>query len=142
LFRIGSAASLKLSEAIRSVSDLVLAPRTKQLFVFLLFFILQLLRLCLSLLLSFLQAPIPLQQDQKTFSVGPRSLRIKELWFPGTGCCPGSNPFLTRDTIESPAKILFELHSNLSESRRFQSVNMVEVQPLRWLAAALEKSIP
>jgi len=69
----------------------------------------------------FFRRPSRRWQDQKTFSVGPRSFNIKELWFPVTGCASGSNPFLTRDTIESPAKILRAAPYIFRESRRFQS---------------------
>ena len=46
------------------------------------------------------------RRDQKTFSAGPRSFNSKELWFPEACGLQESNPFLTRGTVESPAKCL------------------------------------
>ena len=74
------------------------------------------------------------KRDQKTFSAGPRSFNSKELWFPGNSLgLPGANPFLTRGTVESPAKCL-ELKRTAASN---QTVGLF-VQPLCWLTAALQ----
>jgi hypothetical protein len=81
-------------------------------------------------------APNPITGIQKTFSAGPCSFSAKEFWFPGTLARPRSNPFLTHDTVESPANF----SAPLSKEQRAAASNQprgIKVQPLRWLTAAL-----
>ncbi len=46
------------------------------------------------------------RRDQKTFSAGPRSFTGQEFWFPESSRLPRANLFLTRGTVESSAKDL------------------------------------
>ena len=92
------------------------------------------------LFLVFLKRPSRHGRDQKTFSAGPRSFSSKRVVVPRKQFCPESNPFLTHDTVESPAKICSSCTLNSHESRRLQSDRRDLVQPRPWLTTALTKS--
>src|SRR5581483_7783196 len=68
-------------------------------------------------------APIPPSGGTRKPSVPGRVHSVsKSCGCPESSRFPGSNPFLTRDTVESPAKCLPAALLLLGESRRFQSV--------------------
>jgi hypothetical protein len=87
--------------------------------------------------------PIPVLRDQKTFSAGPCSFNVKELWFPKGLSVSRVQPVADSRPGRIACKILSPPPSSM-EARRAAAPNQTRglvVQPLRWLTAALPKSV-
>ena len=134
-------------EAIRSVTHLVLAPRIEKALL-VLCFLFFLLKASSSLSLSFFVFPVTDCAHPAT--AGPENLQyrlafiqlVRALVWPALiGLAPASNTFLTRDTVESPAKRFpssFTSMLKFPERRRLQSVLRADANTCTWLTAALK----
>jgi len=66
--------------------------------------------------------PSRLRRDQKTFSAGPRSFTVSELWFPGSGTLTGVQPLVDSRHGRIADKVSVScVNIELHESGRLQS---------------------